>query len=154
MFRGKFSTFYFQFQRFLQQPCIKFLGHTISYGCFIVLIILSSLLFVSEFQKPLKSLSRDFPNISKALNESITSCQNQFKDKCFYYPFKDDFVFRQNTPTVIDVAITIYVVGKTSKHFLLLKENFFENKRFFVARNHPSVFRWFKRLSSFVEQYR
>ncbi|CAF0978236.1 unnamed protein product [Adineta steineri] len=98
-------------QKFLKQPCIKFLGHTVSYGIFIILIILSSLLFASEFQKPLIQLRVNYPAISLALNQTIESCQNNStSNNCLYYPI-DDFFFRLNTPTWIDIAITIFIVG-------------------------------------------
>ncbi|CAF3440747.1 unnamed protein product [Rotaria socialis] len=100
-----------KFQKFLKQPCIKFIGHTISFGIFIILIILSSLLFAGEFQKPMKRLKDIYPNVSDALNQSIALCDSIYTNACIYCPLDDDFYFRQSTPTWIDIAITIFVVG-------------------------------------------
>ncbi len=100
-----------QLQKFLKQPCIKFLGHTISYAVFILLIILSSLLFAGEFQKPLDRLAVDYPDVSDSLNISIGLCQTTYSNNCVIYPHDDDMYFRPNKPTWIDIAITVFVVG-------------------------------------------
>lgn len=102
---------FFQFQKFLKQPCIKFLGHTTSYAIFIMLIILSSLLFAGEFQKPLQRFSEIYSRLSNILNNSISLCQTTYQNNCSYYPQNNDFYFRPSTPTWIDIAVTIFVVG-------------------------------------------
>lgn len=92
---------------------MKFIGHTISYGVFIVLIIVSSLLFTSEFNKPLKRLSDQYPNISAALrNASQYKSMNNLTD-CLIYP-NDDLYFRFDRPTSIDIIISVFVIGKRS----------------------------------------
>ena len=103
---------FLQFQKFFKQPCIKFLGHTISYAMFIVLIISSSLLFASAFQGPMKRLSLIYPNITLGLNQSILLCQTTFNGSCAVYPPDDDFIFRHSSPTWIDIAITVFVIGE------------------------------------------
>ncbi|CAF0823158.1 unnamed protein product [Rotaria sordida] len=100
-----------KFQKFLKQPCIKFLGHTISYAIFIILIILSSLLFAGEFQKPLKRFENIYPDLPQVLNETIYLCQTTYSNICTYYPQDNDFYFRQSTPTWIDIAISVFVIG-------------------------------------------
>ncbi|CAF3484392.1 unnamed protein product [Rotaria sp. Silwood1] len=105
------SKYTIKFQKFLKQPCIKFIGHTISYAIFIILIILSSLLFAGEFQKPLKRLINIYPNLTQLLNDTINLCQNTYSNSCTYYPQNYDFYFRQSTPTWIDIAITVFVIG-------------------------------------------
>ena len=102
---------FFQFQRFLRQPCIKFLSHTISYAIFIILIILSSLLFAAEFEKPFKRFSIENRNLSLALNSSIELCRTVYQNSCQIYPMNNDFYFRPETPTWIDIVISIFVVG-------------------------------------------
>ncbi|CAF4832795.1 unnamed protein product [Rotaria sp. Silwood1] len=105
------SNYTNKLQRFLQQPCIKFIGHIISYAIFIVLIIVSSLLFASELKNQSKRLSTLHPNISLALNQSITNANNSSAIKdCDIYP-DDDLYFRANKPTWIDITISVFVVG-------------------------------------------
>lgn len=94
----------------MKQPYIKFLGHTISYAVFIVLIIVSSFLFAEQFQEndliDLKTISN---RTSDILNKTIEKYKNA--TDCVLYPV-DNLVFRANTPTGIDIAITVFVVGK------------------------------------------
>ncbi|CAF1556535.1 unnamed protein product [Rotaria magnacalcarata] len=98
-------------QRFLQQPCIKFIGHIISYAIFIVLIIVSSLLFAGELKKPLTKLSVRYPGLSLALNQSLTNAHNSSNGfDCDIYP-DDDLYFRANRPTWIDITISVFVIG-------------------------------------------
>jgi hypothetical protein len=89
---------------------MKFLGHTISYAIFIVLIIVSSFLFAEEFKKNLKRLTvSGYQHISLALNDSLSNSAN--KTDCILYPVTD-FYFRANAPTWIDITISVFVVGK------------------------------------------
>ncbi|CAF0998099.1 unnamed protein product [Adineta ricciae] len=97
-----------KFQRFLRQPYIKFLGQTITYALFIVLIIVSSFLFADEASKPLEKLS-NISNLSLALNQSRNE-KNNFNN-CEVYPV-DDMKFRADKPTWIDITISVFVVGK------------------------------------------
>ncbi|CAF0834169.1 unnamed protein product [Adineta ricciae] len=98
-------------QKFLKQPCIKFLGHTISYGIFIILIILSSLLFANEFQKTMKRLSVNYPDLVNSFVKSKNNCAIYNSSACDYFPQSNDFYFRHNSPTWIDITITIFIVG-------------------------------------------
>jgi hypothetical protein len=80
------------------------------------LIILSSVLFAEEFKgKKLKRLSIAYPNISAAFNQSIRFCLLPTTNSCSSFPLKDDFFFRHNSPTWIDITITIFVIGKNSQ---------------------------------------
>ncbi|CAF2369850.1 unnamed protein product [Rotaria sp. Silwood2] len=105
------SNYTNKLQRFLQQPCIKFIGHIISYAIFIVLIIVSSLLFASELKKQSTHLSH-YKNISFALNQSLTNAKDLSATggDCDIYP-NDDLVFRAHKPTWIDITISVFVVG-------------------------------------------
>ena len=59
-----------------------------------------------------------YPNLSKALNHSIELCQQvNYTNSCVIYPPDDDLFYRQNTPTWIDIAITVFVVGFLSHEF-------------------------------------
>ncbi|CAF0736641.1 unnamed protein product [Rotaria sordida] len=105
------SNYTNKIQRFLQQPCIKFIGHIISYAIFIVLIIVSSLLFAVELEKPLKRLSSNYSHISIALNRSMTNANNLSNpDECYLYP-NVDLIFRADRPTWIDITISVFVIG-------------------------------------------
>ncbi|CAF1249920.1 unnamed protein product, partial [Didymodactylos carnosus] len=97
-------------QQFLKQPCIKFLSHIISYVIFIVFIIVSSLLFASELKQKKIKLSDYNPNISMALQNSISQCKTSLYN-CTYIPEYSDFYFRKQSPTWSDVAISIFVIG-------------------------------------------
>ncbi len=56
-------------------------------------------------------LQTSYSNISEALSHSITLCEQNYSNSCYIYPAFSDFYFRHNTPTWIDIAITIYVIG-------------------------------------------
>ncbi|UJR30483.1 hypothetical protein I4U23_018016 [Adineta vaga] len=98
-------------QKFLKQPCIKFLGHTISYGIFIILIILSSLLFANEFQKPMIRLSANYPKIVESFIQARNFCEIYNSSACYYFPRNNDFYFRHHSPTWIDITISIFILG-------------------------------------------
>lgn len=58
-----------------------------------------------------------YPNISRALNISIENVTSSSNDTdCVVYP-DDDLVFRADTPTLIDITISVFVVG----NYLFLK---------------------------------
>ena len=108
----------FQFQRFLKQPCIKFLGHTISYAIFICLIIVSSFLFAGEFNEKLQKLNETkFGNISEGLQRSREEIDNA--SDCLIYP-NNNLVFRAAKPTWIDITISVFVIGKRTFPFFFL----------------------------------
>ena len=90
---------------------MKFLGHTISYAVFIVLIIVSSLLFASEFQKPIHLLSVANPNIFLALQKSAEYKMINNITDCLIYP-TSNLYFRFDRPTSIDIIISVFVIGK------------------------------------------
>ena len=114
---GRFS-FSSKFQRFFKQPCIKFIGRTISYGVFIALIIVSSLLSAEEFQKPLKHLRDHYPEVADALNQSLEYRETNNQVDCVIYP-NDDLVFRFDRPTSIDIAISVFVIGNDQNDELI-----------------------------------
>lgn len=103
---------------------------------FIILIIVSSFLFAGEFNKKITRLKDDkYLNISIALNRSIEKMTDE--TSCIIYP-NDNLAFRAATPTLIDIAISVFVVGKNrfsaneSSPDLLLLQVFFgmkSNKR-------------------------
>jgi len=72
---------------------------------------LSSLLFANEYKKPLARLSISKPNVSRLLNKTIDLCKYNYSNRCLYYPQVDDFYYRHYTPTWIDIAITVFVIG-------------------------------------------
>ncbi|CAF1291792.1 unnamed protein product [Adineta steineri] len=105
------SIYTIKFQRFLKQPCIKFIGHTITYAVFIVLIIVSSFLFASESKKDLvqlKNISTLSDTLNKALEDQKTN--NYSNSTCRIYPVPN-FVFRADKPTWIDITISVFVFG-------------------------------------------
>lgn len=85
---------------------------------------MSSLLFASEFQKPAERLSILHPGLPEALNQSINLCQGDYASKCVYYPPDYDFYYRQSSPTRIDIAITVYIVGKKYMNEKYLFDNY------------------------------
>jgi len=97
-------------QRFLKQPCIKFIGHTISYAIFIILIIASSFLFAVEFQRNLKHLNETDATIANNLSEAIRYQKEFNLTNCTIFP-SGNIVFRSTTPTWIDITISVFVIG-------------------------------------------
>ena len=99
----------------MSQPLVKFTTHTISYMIFIILIIISSIFYSSfsnlsgygKFSDYLNEENSDFYKNYKSFTESY-----QLNSTNFSYPFiLNDFHMRQNKPNIIDIAITIYIVG-------------------------------------------
>jgi hypothetical protein len=78
---------------------------------FIVLIIVSSLLFADEFKKPLTRLSVNYTNIASALNQSKLDAIDNNQTVDDISP-NHDFFFRANRPTWIDITISVFVIGK------------------------------------------
>ena len=90
--------------KFLKQPCIKFLLNTVSYVIFIVLLIISSLQFAVD-----EKSSQRFSVLNWQFYDNYTNYLNNenFRKK---FPL-EDFNVRQMTPSNIDIAISIWVIG-------------------------------------------
>lgn len=102
----------------MSQPFIKFSSHTITYMIFIILIILSSVLFSSEISST--SYFSDFLNDTSCSFDNYTSYLTISKtnQSSFSYEFiLDDFHMRKNTPSFIDLLITLYVIGFVWQEF-------------------------------------
>lgn len=91
----------------MYQPCIKFLSHTISYLIFILIIIISSIQF-SEEQKNTIKLSE---HLTEIYLKNFSTYMSK-KDLKYKLEFEDiDFSIRRDSPSVIDIFITIFIVG-------------------------------------------
>ena len=100
---------------FMSLPCIKFLSHTFSYAVFICLIVYSSIQFQTE--------QDGFEKLSKFLSSNSFSSYKSFKNVNQYskYNFKFlDFYIRQESPSLLDYIIIIFVAGKYFINFLIL----------------------------------
>jgi hypothetical protein len=99
---------YFSFKkvgRFMCQPCVKFISHTITYIVFILLIIISSLQFAQDEKQ-----ARKFSNLYPALMPNFTDYVNNVYLK---YRFNEnDFYLRSSFPSNIDFVISIWIFGK------------------------------------------
>jgi hypothetical protein len=89
----------------MNQPLVKFIAHTMTYLAFISLIIISSLQFAEE-EKRKSKFSELYPtfmtNYSKYASNSILN-----------YRFSEpDFYLRSFFPSNVDMAITIWIIGK------------------------------------------
>lgn len=91
----------------MYQPCIKFLSHTIAYLIFITLLIISSVQFAVEQKNTIKLSQHLTENFFK--NYSTYMSKNDLKYK---FDFENiDFSIRRDSPSVIDITITIFIVG-------------------------------------------
>ncbi|RNA03569.1 Short transient receptor potential channel 6 [Brachionus plicatilis] len=96
-----------KFGKFMYQPCIKFLSHTIAYLIFITLLIISSVQFAVEQKNTIKLSQHLTENFFK--NYSTYMSKNDLKYK---FDFENiDFSIRRDSPSVIDITITIFIVG-------------------------------------------
>ena len=101
----------------MNQPCIKFLSHTVSYAVFIIMIIVSSITF-SEEQRNREKFSIKFA-------ERFDNYTEYFLQADFKYKFPlIDFYMRMSRPSHLDIAISIWIIGKIFLYFLSL---FFKN---------------------------
>lgn len=110
-----YNNFFCQVGRFIKYPCIKFIGHAISFITFLVMIVVSS---VSE--RP-NITNRNFSKIGEVvaynnykdfrLNKSDIrhSCsKSHIQEKL---PF--DFALRTYEPEVIHMLLTLWIIGKS-----------------------------------------
>lgn len=89
----------------MNQPCLKFVAHTATYFGFIAMIIVSSLTFSDELHERYK-FSEKYPQYHDIF-------LNYTKDTELKYRFPNsDFYIRMHTPSHLDYAISIFVLGK------------------------------------------
>lgn len=101
--------------RFMYQPCVKFISHTLTYMVFIIMIIVSSVQF-SEEQKNTKKFSNHLPNVF--YNNYTTYSLN--KTLIHKLHFRNlDFSLRRDQPSEMDIAITIWIIGWSFRKFQL-----------------------------------
>lgn len=96
--------------RFMYQPCVKFLSHTVSYMAFILMIIISSIQF-SEEEKATMRLHELLPNNLSVNYSSYLAFQN------IKYKFEtrnENFPIRRDRPSLMDILISIWIAGKFS----------------------------------------
>jgi hypothetical protein len=98
---------FFKVGKFMCQPCVKFVAHTFTYLVFIGLIIASSLQLTDEERKSYKfsndsSLDKYLPNFTAYVNNP----------KLMYRFPDDDFYFRSNSPSAMDLITSLWIVGK------------------------------------------
>jgi hypothetical protein len=92
--------------KFIKQPCINFLAHTISYTAFIGMIIVSSLKFADD----IKHRERFKNHTIYSKYEDLFA--NYSKNTNLKYRFPNsDFYFRITTPSQLDYAISLWVIG-------------------------------------------
>ncbi|XP_029640463.1 short transient receptor potential channel 3 [Octopus sinensis] len=86
-------------QKILRCPCIKFIGHTMMFVVFLIMIIISTF---TELPDAKKSLLYKIPkaNSSYQYFRNITSS-----------PYPKDFVIRTYEPEIIHILISIWIVG-------------------------------------------
>jgi hypothetical protein len=102
--------------QWINQPFLKFISHTISYFCFIAMIIISSLTF-AEDQKNRDRFSLVYPQFN-------ASFVNYINNQSFKYRFPTyDFYIRSHKPNQLDLAITIWILG--NYNFILFNFNTF-----------------------------
>ena len=61
----------------------------------------------------MKRLSVNYPDLVDSFVRSKNNCAIYNSSACDYFPQSNDFYFRHNSPTWIDITITIFIVGKT-----------------------------------------
>ncbi|KAJ8303131.1 hypothetical protein KUTeg_019527 [Tegillarca granosa] len=84
--------------KFMQYPCIKFIGHTMSFLAFLVMILTLS---VTERPSAQKKLS-----VFKSVYEHYIIYKNLSTDK-----LPDDFVVRTFEPEFIHLLLTLWIIG-------------------------------------------
>jgi hypothetical protein len=89
----------------MQQPCVKFLSHTVTYLAFIIMIIVSSVQFSEEQKNMMK--------FSKLVDSKYDNYTNYFIRNDLKYKFEaGDFYIRRDDPSELDIAITIWIIGE------------------------------------------
>ena len=76
---------------------------------FIALIMCSTFSSAREFKQANLKLFSSHSGLGEAFNNSIFS--NATYNNCIIYPVHD-FYYRSSSPTWIDIAISVFVVGK------------------------------------------
>ncbi|KAK3600930.1 hypothetical protein CHS0354_004139 [Potamilus streckersoni] len=84
---------------FLRIPCIKFIGHTMSFVCFLVMILTSSIT-----EHPSSEVT-----IAQVLNKSYTEYKISARAANLSMP--DDFKLRTFEPQIINLMLTIWILG-------------------------------------------
>jgi hypothetical protein len=94
----------------MNQPCVKFLSHTVSYIIFIIMLITSSIQLSNEqayLEKFSAFIGDYFQNYTTYQNGSTFSMN-------MTYHFKlNDFFIRMHKPSELDVTLTIMIIGLT-----------------------------------------
>ncbi|KAL4235161.1 anthranilate synthase component II [Mactra antiquata] len=103
------SILYFFFPRsrigkFLRYPCIKFIGHTMSFVVFLVMLLTSSMMEDPSAQKELSKFVIQH-NYYKSFrgNSTYVLAGNQ--------SFPEDFKLRSYTPQTINIILSIWIIG-------------------------------------------
>lgn len=101
---------YFQIGKFLRSPCVKFIGHTVAFLWFIVMIIIST---ISEKEEATDRHLSNFNETHKVYQECregrLPPCDNT--TKMFLRVLKGDWVVRNNDPVTINIMLSIWIVG-------------------------------------------
>ncbi len=90
--------------RFLRQPCIKFVAHTIMYLVFVVLIMISSLQFTNQ-EKNESRFSKHYPNLTVTMETYVNNTDLPYRAAFA------DFYLRPSLPNQLDIVINIWIIG-------------------------------------------
>jgi hypothetical protein len=88
----------------MSQPFVKFVAQTLSYMVFVALIIASTIEF-AELEADVDCFSDLYPNFTKAFSHYVE------REDLKYKFFESDFYFRPYAPSVIDLIISVWIVG-------------------------------------------
>jgi hypothetical protein len=145
--------------RFMYQPCVKFLSHTITYVVFILMLIISSIQFSSE-EKATKRMLEILPD---NLTYNYTAYMENQSLKYRFNVVNLDFPVRRDKPSAMDVFISIWIAGIVLSLFNFTfdyEPTFHINlvlidlqNRSIVERNQACLQLWHKRLSQLLEQH-
>lgn len=98
-----------QIGRFTKYPCIKFIGHAMSFGTFLIMIVVSS---VSE----MPSTTNRY--ISKHERKSVYNHYTDYRNDLTFHRGNStdilpcDFALRTFKPEIIHLLLSIWIVGK------------------------------------------
>ena len=90
--------------KFMSNPCVKFVSHSLSYIVFIIIIVISSTKF-ADFESSTQKFSSIFPKYTSNMTDYVN------RSDLGYRYFNNDFYLRPSAPGYLDVILTIWIVG-------------------------------------------
>jgi hypothetical protein len=113
----------------MSQPFVKFVAQTLSYMVFVALIIASTIEF-AQIETRAERFSTQYPNFTKNFVHYVE------REDLKYKFFESDFYIREFAPSLIDVIISVWIVGKFNFFYNLKKfYRFLFKLRLHMARN-------------------